>query len=76
MNMELEKISLHFLSRPSMEIMPLSSRLHTTGTSQIPTRMLTVITSATVTYWEAVRLVTCPKVRPMARSALEAAMVS
>ena len=76
MNMEAEKMSLHFLSRFPREIMPFCSFLPTTGTSQMPTMMLTVMTQAMVTYWEAVRALTCPKVRPMALSALVAAMVS
>ena len=42
----------------------------------MPIMMLTVITEATVTYWLAVILVTWPKTRPMALSALVAAMVS
>ena len=76
MNMEAEKISPHFLSRFSMEIMPFCSFLPIRGTSQMPTMMLTVMTQAMVTYWVAFRLATWPKVRPMALSALEAAMVS
>ena len=50
MNMEAEKMSPHFLSLFSREIMPFCSFLPMRGTSQMPTIMLTVITEAMVTY--------------------------
>ena len=76
MNMEAEKILPHFLSRFSREIMPFCSFFPISGTSQMPTMMLSVMTLAMVTYWVAVRALTCPKVRPMALSAFVAAIVS
>ena len=76
MNIEAEKISPHFLSRFSMFIMPVCSFLPTSGTSHMPTMMLMVMTQAMVTYCCAVSAETCPNTRPMALSALEAAMVS
>ena len=56
--------------------MPLISFSPISGTSQIPVMMLIVITEAIVTYCCAVSALTRPKVRPMALSALVAAMVS
>ena len=76
MNMDAERISAHFLSRFSSLSMPYCILRQTTGTSHIPTMMLSVMTAAMVTYWVAVSALTCPNTRPMALSALLAAMVS
>ena len=76
MNIEAVRISLHFLSRFFNRMIPLRYFLQTSGTIQIPTRMLTVMTAAIVTYWLADRPLTWPKTSPIALSALLAAIVS
>ena len=56
--------------------MPRSSFLPMTGTSQMPTMMDRVITRAMLTYCWAVRALILPSSKPMALTALDAAMAS